>query len=277
MKSACKRIILVVCVLFFVSASVFTVSADNGSTIVYVTDSGEKYHSAGCRYLSRSQNSITLEDAVDNGYSPCSRCNPPVYDGGAVDVTPSTESKGSSYTVEDTEEIREKSEDESYWAPGATRIVWISDQTIHLPDCPKVEDVYVPMALGDIQKRYPPCDYCKPLQYMSMDDRLGVEEDRNNAIRIGFVVFLFLVMAYAAYTYGKKRQADAIDSDYDRISKELEDINSSMQKRFGHLRNPITGERIQDAKSYLRALDAQDIIRENKKAERETEEKNRNR
>ena len=270
MKSVCKRIILIVCVLFSVSASIFTVSADNGSTIVYVTDSGEKYHSAGCRYLSRSQNSITLEDAVDNGYSPCSRCNPPVYDGGAVDVTPSTESKENSYTVEDTEEIREKSEDESYWAPGATRIVWISDQTIHLPDCPKIEDVYVPMALGDVQKRYPPCDYCKPLQYMSMDDRLGAENDKD-IIAATIAVIVLAIIVYAAYSYGKKRQADAIDTDYDRISRELETINSSFQERFGRLRNPLTGEHIKDAKSYLRALDAQDMLRENRRAEKETE------
>lgn len=275
MKSVCKRIILVACVLFCVSASVFTVSADNGSTIVYVTDSGEKYHSAGCRYLSRSQNSITLEDAVNEGYSPCSRCNPPVYDGGTVEVPPSTESNENSYTVEDIEEIREKSEAESYWARGATRIVWISDQTIHLPDCPRAGDVYVPMALGDVQKRYTPCDYCKPLQYMSMDDRLGTENDKDIIVAT-IVAIVLAIIVYSAYSYGKKRQADAIDSDYDRISKELADINSSIQKRFGHLRNPITGERIQDAKSYLRALDAQDIVRENKRAERETEEKNRN-
>jgi uncharacterized lipoprotein YajG len=43
---------------------------------VYVTKTGAKYHSAGCRYLSKSCISISLSDAR-NGYSPCSVCNPP--------------------------------------------------------------------------------------------------------------------------------------------------------------------------------------------------------
>jgi hypothetical protein len=43
---------------------------------VYVTRTGEKYHSAGCQYLSRSQIPISLADAR-RGYSPCSRCHPP--------------------------------------------------------------------------------------------------------------------------------------------------------------------------------------------------------
>ena len=46
------------------------------SIVVYVTNTGSKYHVAGCSYL-RSKNSITLADAKTQGYSPCSRCNPP--------------------------------------------------------------------------------------------------------------------------------------------------------------------------------------------------------
>ena len=45
---------------------------------VYVTKTGEKYHRAGCRYLSRSQIAISLSDAQGQGYTPCSVCNPPV-------------------------------------------------------------------------------------------------------------------------------------------------------------------------------------------------------
>jgi len=44
--------------------------------IVYITNSGDKYHSAGCSYL-RSSNEITLENAKARGYTPCSRCRPP--------------------------------------------------------------------------------------------------------------------------------------------------------------------------------------------------------
>ncbi len=44
---------------------------------VYVTDSGSKYHLAGCSYLSESSNELSLEEAKKEGYMPCSKCNPP--------------------------------------------------------------------------------------------------------------------------------------------------------------------------------------------------------
>ena len=45
--------------------------------VVYVTRTGEKYHRGGCRYLSKSQIPMTLQDAKASGYTPCSVCNPP--------------------------------------------------------------------------------------------------------------------------------------------------------------------------------------------------------
>lgn len=44
---------------------------------VYGTKSGAKYHNAGCSYLSKSSNSMTLEQAKAKGLTPCSKCNPP--------------------------------------------------------------------------------------------------------------------------------------------------------------------------------------------------------
>ena len=49
----------------------------NDNTIVYITRSGKKYHSEGCTYLSKSKISITLKKAKAEGYTPCSKCNPP--------------------------------------------------------------------------------------------------------------------------------------------------------------------------------------------------------
>ncbi|WP_218932806.1 thermonuclease family protein [Roseimaritima multifibrata] len=43
---------------------------------VYVTDSGTKYHSSGCRYLAKSKHQIPLSRAK-SAYSPCSKCSPP--------------------------------------------------------------------------------------------------------------------------------------------------------------------------------------------------------
>jgi competence protein ComEC len=49
----------------------------SGGKIVYITETGEKYHKSGCQYLKKSKIEITLEEAKAYGYTPCSRCRPP--------------------------------------------------------------------------------------------------------------------------------------------------------------------------------------------------------
>jgi len=49
----------------------------NEETIVYITKTGKKYHTGECRYLSKSKIPISLKEACEKGYTPCSRCNPP--------------------------------------------------------------------------------------------------------------------------------------------------------------------------------------------------------
>lgn len=44
---------------------------------VYITETGSKYHKAGCSSLSKSKIPISLDDAVKN-YEPCGRCHPPI-------------------------------------------------------------------------------------------------------------------------------------------------------------------------------------------------------
>jgi len=44
---------------------------------VYTTNTGSKYHSAGCQYLSKSCIPIKLSAAKASGLTPCSRCSPP--------------------------------------------------------------------------------------------------------------------------------------------------------------------------------------------------------
>lgn len=78
MKNSVKRWLIALVSALLLSALLLPiVLAASGDTIVYVTDSGEKYHKGGCQYLSRSKNEITLEDAVSSGYGRCSKCNPP--------------------------------------------------------------------------------------------------------------------------------------------------------------------------------------------------------
>jgi competence protein ComEC len=45
--------------------------------IVYITDTGKKYHTATCRSLGKSKIPISLKDAKAQGYTPCSVCKPP--------------------------------------------------------------------------------------------------------------------------------------------------------------------------------------------------------
>lgn len=49
-------------------------SSDDQSETVYVTDTGSKYHSAGCRYLKKSQIPMLLSEAKRQGYTACSVC-----------------------------------------------------------------------------------------------------------------------------------------------------------------------------------------------------------
>lgn len=43
---------------------------------VYITDTGEKYHRAGCQYLRKSSHPISRERAIAAGYEPCKKCKP---------------------------------------------------------------------------------------------------------------------------------------------------------------------------------------------------------
>jgi micrococcal nuclease len=53
----------------------------DGGTMVYVTNTGKKYHRDACPSLSRSKVAVALEDAVRSGYGPCGICRPPSLSG----------------------------------------------------------------------------------------------------------------------------------------------------------------------------------------------------
>jgi len=44
--------------------------------VVYVTKSGKKYHTADCSYLTDTAYPVSLEQAIAEGKTPCSRCHP---------------------------------------------------------------------------------------------------------------------------------------------------------------------------------------------------------
>lgn len=47
---------------------------DTKEVMVHITDTGTKYHCAGCSYLRESDYEISLSEAEERGYTPCSRC-----------------------------------------------------------------------------------------------------------------------------------------------------------------------------------------------------------
>jgi hypothetical protein len=54
----------------------FEQDADEEAVTVYVTRTGKKYHSSGCRYLRKSKIPVTLKEAKRQ-YEPCKVCRPP--------------------------------------------------------------------------------------------------------------------------------------------------------------------------------------------------------
>lgn len=49
---------------------------ENTEHHVYITNSGDKYHTATCRWVSDSCIEISYKDAIARGYTPCGTCNP---------------------------------------------------------------------------------------------------------------------------------------------------------------------------------------------------------
>ena len=87
LKKQLLTLLLVVGMIFSLPLTTFAAS---GNTTVYVTRTGEKYHSNGCQYLRKSQIAISLQDAVNSGYDACSRCNPPILTTSAPAPVPQT-------------------------------------------------------------------------------------------------------------------------------------------------------------------------------------------
>ena len=86
---------------------------DNGYLIVYVTESGGKYHSEDCGYLRKSKYSITLENAIREGYTRCTRCDPPIYTGTIEPIETKEVRSGGSGSRSTTKSLETEEEQES--------------------------------------------------------------------------------------------------------------------------------------------------------------------
>lgn len=52
------------------------VPIDTDNKKVYVTETGSKYHIAGCNKLDNEPHALSLDSATSKGYAPCKNCNP---------------------------------------------------------------------------------------------------------------------------------------------------------------------------------------------------------
>jgi endonuclease YncB( thermonuclease family) len=68
--------------MLLVSLAALAFSAP-GSTKVYMTRTGRKYHEADCRRVAQGRVETTLEEALRLGLTPCSICDPPELTGDA--------------------------------------------------------------------------------------------------------------------------------------------------------------------------------------------------
>ena len=71
--------------------------AATGDTVVYRTKTGKCYHTATCSSL-KSSIEVTLQEAVNKGLSPCSKCNPPTLDAVIMEI-PSNNTSSSSANI----------------------------------------------------------------------------------------------------------------------------------------------------------------------------------
>ncbi len=80
MKEIVKKSIVVFSTVTMIIGTVLSGSCDvkaaSGDTVVYITKTGSCYHNSGCSSLSRSCIPTTLEEALDEGLTPCSKCHP---------------------------------------------------------------------------------------------------------------------------------------------------------------------------------------------------------
>jgi len=62
--------------LFSWTSSIPPQPASASNAYVYVTHAGRWYHLEGCRYLARTNDKMTLQEAKNRGLHPCKICNP---------------------------------------------------------------------------------------------------------------------------------------------------------------------------------------------------------
>ena len=59
-----------------VTSTTTALTEEQKGDVVYLTNTGTKYHREGCRYLNTSKIEISKSEAIAQGYEPCKVCKP---------------------------------------------------------------------------------------------------------------------------------------------------------------------------------------------------------
>jgi hypothetical protein len=130
----------------------------SGSTTVYVTKSGTKYHQAGCSSLSKSAIPMRLDEAAKK-YGPCSRCLPAVL---AQSAAPSISSAPLASMTPTLAPGVSATGAESVTCPNPTVYITGGSITYHIdPSCQHIAGYPVPRWLSELSSVWTPCLFCK--------------------------------------------------------------------------------------------------------------------
>ena len=159
MKLLVKRNLAVITAFLMVVGMFITgdikVSAAGGDTTVYVTKTGEKYHSDGCSSLSHSKIATTLQDAVDKGYEACKKCKPPKLDSTSQAAAPQANAVAAP----------EKTTTTSTAASNGDTVVYTTKtgKKYHADGCRSLGQSKIQTTLQNaVDKGYEACKVCKP-------------------------------------------------------------------------------------------------------------------
>lgn len=129
------------------SSTAQEIVAEDGQVLtVYVTKTGTKYHTAGCRYLGEDPFPISISEA-QSAYSACSAC----------DATSACAQESAPPTAENAIP--------SLGDPQATEItvyVTVKGNRYHQRGCQYLEESSIRMALSRVARDYSPCSRCCP-------------------------------------------------------------------------------------------------------------------
>ncbi|MBQ6479929.1 MAG: hypothetical protein IJI45_02315 [Anaerolineaceae bacterium] len=91
MSGFCRKSLCLFIALLFIFSLSIPAFAASGKTAVYRTKTGDRYHTADCRFLGKSKIKTTLSAAVNEFHLlPCSVCNPPAFEDEETQTTETT-------------------------------------------------------------------------------------------------------------------------------------------------------------------------------------------